>query len=284
MSASAVNESSANWSDLDGAVNARDLGGLPLEDGGTTVAHRLIRSDNLQDLSPADVDLLGNTYGVRSVADLRTEVEIESEGPAPLNSTPGVVVHQLSLFPSAGHNTDVAALDEPDEAEPSSGPTAADPNAPVVLPWQGMEWDRQGAAGVYLSYLEFRADSVIQALRAIAHDDGATIVHCAAGKDRTGVVIALALSEVGVTREAIVADYAASAEHIEAVMARLVASRTYAGDLENLDVDKHRPKAVTMERFLDGMQEFFGGSHEWLTKHGWTDEDAAALRRKLTQP
>ena len=58
----------------------------------------------------------------------------------------------------------------------------------------------------------------------IAHSPGATIVHCAAGKDRTGTVVAIALAEVGVTREAIVADYARSAERIEHIFGRLRSS------------------------------------------------------------
>ena len=43
------------WIELDGAVNVRDLGGLPTAGGGLTVGGRLLRADNLQDLSPADV-------------------------------------------------------------------------------------------------------------------------------------------------------------------------------------------------------------------------------------
>ena len=82
------------------------------------------------------------------------------------------------------------------------------PGTPVLLPWQERdaaaadvddeEERRRGATGVYLRYLNDRSDSIIAALRLIAYTDGATIVHCAAGKDRTGIVVALALREVGV--------------------------------------------------------------------------------------
>jgi protein-tyrosine phosphatase len=121
----------------------------------------------------------------------------------------------------------------------------------------------------------------LAALRLIADTDGATIVHCAAGKDRTGVVTALALAEVGVTREAIVDDYALTAERIDAILARLRASRTYADDLSNQPVDKHRPRAATMQRLLDTLDESYGGAPGWLRAHGWTDDDAAALRKHL---
>jgi protein-tyrosine phosphatase len=52
------------WIELDGLVNMRDLGGLPTRDGGSTTPGRLIRSDNLQDLSEADVSRLVDELGV----------------------------------------------------------------------------------------------------------------------------------------------------------------------------------------------------------------------------
>jgi protein-tyrosine phosphatase len=259
------------WIELSGADNVRDVGGLPTEDGREVRRGRLIRSDSLQDLSAADVRRLVDDFKVRAVADLRTGVEVRGEGPTAMDGEPVVEVRHLSLFP------------EPDEV------AAADTtDGPVVLPWQdrdkGMtdEERRNGVSGIYLRYLDDRADSVLSALRLIAGTDGATIVHCAAGKDRTGVVVAIALAEVGVQRDAIIADYALSAERVEAIVARLVARRTYATDLVGDEpVDKHKPKAVTMERLFDAMDERHGGVPAWLRAHGWTDQDAAALRHKL---
>lgn len=261
--------SDAQWIDLDGAVNVRDLGGLPTADGRSVRAGRLIRSDNLQDLSERDVRLLVDDLGVRSVADLRTGVEVNLEGPGPLTDVDDVEIRHLSLFPESGANTDVAA----------------DRAGPVILPWQNREvstkGDRQGASAVYLSYLDDRADSIVATLRLIAGSPGATIVHCAAGKDRTGTVIAVALAEVGVTRDAIVADYARSSERIEAIFDRLRATRTYAEDLADADADAHAPKPATMERLFDAIDTEYGGFPAWLRAHGWTDDDAAELRHKL---
>jgi protein tyrosine/serine phosphatase len=267
------------WIDVDGAVNMRDLGGLPTEDGGAVRARRLIRSDNLQDLTAGDVHVLLEQHRVRGIADLRTGVEVTAEGPGPLTHEPLVAIGHFSLFPEAGRNTDVAAVDD---------------DAPIVLPWQERRADpeaaeRRGAAGVYLGYLQDRADSVLAALRFIAAggaasaaaEHGAVIVHCAAGKDRTGVVTALALSEVGVQRDAIIADYARSAERIEAIFARLRASRTYADDLAEESIDHHRPRAETMQRFLTGLDDEHGGAAKWLRGNGWTDADAEALRAHL---
>ncbi len=268
--------SAPHWIDLDGAENVRDLAGLPAADGRTVQPRRLIRSDNLQELSQADVRRLVDGLGVRAVVDLRTGVEVAGEGPGPMTREAAVEVRHLSLFPEAGEQTDVAAAED----------------GPVVLPWQnrrppeGVQEDerRQGAAGVYLRYLDDRGDSIVAALRTIAQTPGATIVHCAAGKDRTGVVVAFALAEVGVAREEIVADYARSAERVPAVVRRLASRRIYAGDLDVTQVDRHKPRAVTMERVLDAVDEVHGGVPAWLRANGWTEQDAAALRHHLLDP
>src|SRR5580658_1832243 len=70
------------WIDLEGAVNVRDLGGLPTDDGGETVTGRLLRADNLQDLSPSDVRRLVRDLGLTTVVDLRSSAELAAEGPA----------------------------------------------------------------------------------------------------------------------------------------------------------------------------------------------------------
>jgi protein tyrosine/serine phosphatase len=266
----------ALWIDLDGAANVRDLGDLPTEAGSTVKPGRLIRSDNLQTLSDADVTRLVDEIGVRSVADLRTSIEVNVEGPGPLDERPEVEVVNLSLYP--------------DDAFDNMTP---DENGRYVLPWENDEDvpkpdaatdTRQGVSGHYLNYLNGRADSIIAALRMIANSPGATIVHCAAGKDRTGVVVAIALSEIGVTREAIIADYSRSAERIEAIFARLAVSQTYAGTVGTADsdmMDKHKPRDVTMERLFTAIDGELGGVHAWLRSRGWTDADADALRAKL---
>lgn len=264
------------WIELDGAANVRDLGGLPTEDGARLQPGRLIRSDNLQTLSETDVTRLVDDLGVRAVADLRTSIEVEVEGPGPLEKRPEVEVRNLSLYP--------------DDAFDKMTP---DENGRYVLPWENDEDvpaedaatdTARGVSGHYLNYLNGRADSVIAALRLIAASPGATIVHCAAGKDRTGVVVAIALTEVGITREAIIADYARSAERIQAIFARLATSATYAGTVGAGDtdmIDKHKPRDVIMERLFAAIDGELGGVHAWLRAHGWTEADAAALRAKL---
>ena len=262
------------WIELEGADNVRDVGGLPTVDGRRTRPGRLIRSDNLQLLTDADLRLLVDVVGVRKVADLRSEIEVSSEGPGPMTREPRVQIDHLSLLPEAGHTTDAAAV--------------ADADARVVLPWQNRNESltdderRRGASATYLRYLDDRADSIVAALRLIAHGDGATIVHCAAGKDRTGTVVALALDLVGVERDAIAADYALSAERVPRIFTRLAQRRTYAGDIDpHADLDRHKPKAETITALFDGVDENYGGTAAWLHAQGWTAADTAALRAAL---
>jgi protein tyrosine/serine phosphatase len=249
-----------DWIDLDGTANTRDVGGLPTADGGRTVSRRLLRSDNLQDLSPKDVRRLIDDYGVRTVADLRADIEVRAGGPGPMTREPLVAVEQLSLFPERSRS--------------------ADAEVPDVPPWERRPVTGRGFSGLYLGFLAERADSVLAALRMIAHREGATLVHCTAGKDRTGTVVALALADAGVERSAIVADYAASADHFDELMKRLAVS-TGSRELVLSAAVKHRPKAITMERFLDALSEEAGGVGPWLAAHGWTEDDHAALQHKL---
>ncbi|WP_067472096.1 tyrosine-protein phosphatase [Actinomadura hibisca] len=268
------------WIDLEGAVNVRDLGGLPTTDGGTTRLGRVLRADNLQDLTVTDTRLLLDHYRLKNVIDLRSDPEVHLEGPGPLTRTPSVTVHHLSLFSEGGRHTDVAADTPTDGNAPGTGPVDID----KVLPWQqrrdhGPEQER--STGHYLGYLRDRADSVIAALRVMARTDGAALVHCAAGKDRTGVVCALALTVAGVTRQAVVTDYAQTGERLPQILDRLRASDTYAADLDSRPADSHTPHAAIMDKFLTRLDEEHGGVTAWLTTRGWTDEDTAALRARL---
>ena len=123
-------------------------------------------------------------------------------------------IHQHSLFREWREGV---GEDKPD-VRPEVLPEEA-------LPWVDLEPQVQlddPVASVYFSYLVDRPDSVRGRPAAHRYAPGATLVHCAAGKDRTGTVVALALSVAGVDRDAIVADYAASTERVEAVVARLM--------------------------------------------------------------
>jgi protein-tyrosine phosphatase len=271
-----VMDTETRWVRLEGAVNVRDLGGLPTMDGGLTKPGRALRADNLQGLTPADVHHLVHDLGLRTVVDLRTTVEVEKEGPGPLAREPLVRHRHCSLFPEGGQMTDIDAdALLPWQADDRPVPIAIDPGADPGRIASLL------SLGFYLGYLRDRPDSVVAALRAMAADGGAAVVHCAAGKDRTGVVVALALAAVGVTREAIIADYVATGEVLDLVLDRLRNSPTYAEDLDDRPPDAHRPRPHTLVGFLETLDQRSGGPVGWLTEAGFGADDFDRLRIRL---
>ena len=302
-------ETTDGWIHLDGAVNVRDLGGLPTEEGSRTRSRRLLRADNLQDLSEADVRMLVDDFGVRQVLDLRTDAEIDLEGPGPITREPAVTVRELTLYPEAGKRTDALTEDQP-----GGGPDGASAEVGTVtavsgadpLPWtsgrpepEAIDAQERPAVIHYLGYLRHASDNIVESLRAIGQrSDGATLVHCAAGKDRTGTVVALALLVAGVKREHVVADYARSGEVIDKIMVRLASTKTYAADVSdaegnpvtdlNMDrvtwaaiANRQRPRAETMHRLLEILDERAGGPIQWLTDEGLTADEQQAIRAHL---
>ncbi len=250
---------------FDGLVNARDSGGLTTGDGRKVAPHRLLRSDNLQDLSPDDVRRLVHEIGVTDVLDLRSDFEVDREGPGPLASA-DVTIHHLSLLPEG----------------PPEGSDRR-PSGDELLPWQDgelAEREKTGQHTAYLGYLGDRPDSVLAALAAIGAAEGAVLVHCAAGKDRTGTIVAMALELGGVDRDAVLDDYALTNERIAEIAGRLRSSSTYAASVEGRDLDSMRPRRATMETVLSEL-DADGGVVGWLTAHGWTDADTTAVRAKL---
>lgn len=162
----------------DGAVNLRDLGGLPLEDGGTTASGRVWRSGATEHVTPAGW-ARAVADGLTTVVDLRNPAEIRqarhlAPGPPP-----------------------------PDRLRTRNTPTedTGDPHSLAACgPW--LDHPRS-----YAPTLAMYPHLVGGAFRALADAPGPVLVHCSAGRDRTGMVAAMLLSLTGVEHEAIAADY-----------------------------------------------------------------------------
>ena len=158
----------------DGCVNVRDLGGLPLAGGGETSYRVVVRADALPGLTEAGRRALVD-YGVSLVVDLRPEREHEEDGVNPL---PVPVVRQ-----------------------------GMDPR-PVPAAW---DWPSMREA--YIALADHYRSELAQALTLLGDAEPPAAVHCAGGRDRTGIACGMALWLAGVEPDAIAADHALSDSH-----------------------------------------------------------------------
>ena len=242
------------WLQLEGLDNVRDAGGLPLRDGGRTRFGELLRSASLRYLTDDDVAHLVDVVGLRLVIDLRTAREIDRDGPTAVSAR-GVETVPLSFIPEEGTEL----------------PETGDDTDPLLR--------------AYLGYLVDRTENVVHAVRLLGRSDaGPTLVHCAAGKDRTGVLLALVLDAVGVEREAVIADYALSAQHVEAMFLRWT---TALGREMPADLTPHLPRAEVIAAILSRLDDEHGrdgsdGALGWLRANGLDDASVERLRARLT--
>ena len=239
----------------DGCFNVRDLGGLATASGGRTRHGVVVRADNVRRLSQAGWTAALD-HGVRRLVDLRFENEVPSEAAAP----PAVEVVSVSLLgryePTAERRFENRMRDADDVAE--------------IF-----------AAG-YIRTLERGAPRVAAALSAVAgaDDDHCVVVHCFAGKDRTGIVSAVLLALVGVPDEDVADDYAASGGGMEALWAPWLASSADEAELAlRRRFGLARPE--TMLTVLSWLHER-GGTEAYLLDAGLEADELEALRRRLT--
>jgi protein tyrosine/serine phosphatase len=235
---------------LVGAFNFRDLGGLPTEDGRKTAPGRLFRSDTLQELTADDVAHVRDVLGVRTIVDLRSVVEVAQEGRGALEA-------------EALEYVNVPFLPDAEEKDAVPAPVGADLSA------------------FYLHILEDRGDKVAEALGVLADDDRRPAVfHCAAGKDRTGLLACLTLKIAGVTDDAVVDDYAATSAHMDKVVARF-RRLSYARVVEEEPPEVFMAVGETMRRFLDELDGRHGGARAWARSAGLSDAELDRLASGL---
>lgn len=242
---------------LEGCLNFRQVADLQTRDGRRVRRGVLYRSDTPQFVPEPHAHALVEDLGVRTVLDLRLPYEARVEGRGALASVP----HRYVALPFF---VDGAA--QAGTAVPSMG--AEDP---VVRH--------------YLGYLATSPEAVAGVIRALAEPDGVpALVHCTAGKDRTGVAVAVVLEALGVRREEVVAEYAAGADRMAAVFERLVELPSYGERVLALPAEAKLTEPATMARFLAAVDEQLGGVGSWLAGQGVDDEVLAALRENLTEP
>jgi protein-tyrosine phosphatase len=246
-----VRERALTW---DGCLNVRDLGGHPTQDGGVTRFGAVVRADSVRALSDEGWASLVN-YGIVTIVDLRLHEELEADPPEEL---PVDVVH-VSLFgrpdPSYWRELDALAAAQPD--------------------------DVASTRTVYLRLLEDNRENVAAAITAVARArKGGVLVHCAAGKDRTGLVTALLLSLAGVGHGEIADDYARSGEALAGVLQDWIADADDESERERRQRQGATP-AASMRGVLEELERSYGSVAAFLRAGGTADSELAASRARL---
>jgi protein-tyrosine phosphatase len=238
----------------DACWNVRDLGGLPTADGGLTRQGALVRADRLSRLTGAGVRAVVE-YGVRTVVDLQFPDET-ARAPHPFRDAAQAVrgVRYLNVPINSGRNS------------------ALDPQVFAALA------GAQNRAEGYAVDVDFNSAGFARIARGVAQaPTGGVVLHCQAGRDRTGIAVALLLSLAGVPDEIIAEDYALSApsllehyEHIEDETVR----REVIEDMAGVSPE-------TMLALLAHVRAAHGGTAAYLAAGGATAEELDRLRQRL---
>ncbi|MGE4427795.1 MAG: tyrosine-protein phosphatase [Solirubrobacteraceae bacterium] len=232
--------------DVPGTFNFRDVGGLSTADGPVR-SGTLFRSDGLAALGDEGRAAFA-ALGVRTVVDLRQALEVEQ--------------HPSAL--------------------PEDGPERL--HVPVFTGELGIDMEALTDIGVlYRVLLDRCAEGLTAAVRRLAAPGALpALVHCAAGKDRTGMVIALSLSLAGVSDEQIVEDYSFTATLLTGdVRERLERQAIEAGLATQLLAVAMDAPAPAMAETLVHLREAHGGAEAYLLRGGASEEELDRLRDAL---
>ncbi len=230
-----------------GLLNFRDLGGHRGLWGLTVHFRRLYRSDSLHRLNDADLEWFGR-LGIRSVLDLRRPREVERDGRVP--DLPGLQYHNVH-------------------------PEHREWNADLYDPAAG---SARYLADRYLDMAEEGIEGIGAALRLIADPSQAPMVmHCFAGKDRTGVLSALVLRLLGVSEHDVATDYALSDAAQAPLTARMRLDRP--GHVAPAQFTACPPQAMLL--FLAGLCERYGSVYAYAIEAGVSDRQIDSLRNHL---
>lgn len=245
---------------LDGSANFRDIGGYPTTDGSRVRRGVVFRSGSLDELSADDVPVL-RSLGVGAVADLRREPERAAVTPSWLEAS-RIEVIQLPIGTRVAHLKSIATR---------------------MLAGEITDFSPDDMVDIYSTLLTHYPDEFGAVARLIASSDGATVVHCTAGKDRTGVAVALLLSFLGVDDATVAEDYALSQQHYSMpLLAELeVRFAELAADLDRVRAFFDAQPAVMLGLLAD-LKTRFGGAAAYLAgPAGVSQEDLDRLRERL---
>ena len=243
---------------LDAVHNFRDLGGYVIGDGRTIGWGRLFRADGLYRLTDDDIDVL-DALGIRTVVDLRSGEEFERHGRFPVERFP-VAFHHLPIIDTTWKDADTPDVDDTDEG------------AIEFLTWAYRDMLAQGADRFAHAFQVLSVPGAVPA-----------VFHCAAGKDRTGILAALVLGGLGVDHETIVADYALTQAGMERMRVWVLEHHpelaTQMGETPAFMLAAH-PQA--MRNILAELVDTHGSIRDYLATIGIGDALLAEMADALT--
>jgi len=244
-----INDYSARHHPFEACFNFRDIGGYPTMDGRSVAWGRYFRTGRQDRMTAADLEAL-RAMGIRTQIDLRKPDEVRDQGRGPLSAM-GASYHNIAVIPEGGS----------DELARLVGDT-------------GISGKR------YLGYLEFGPDSWIRLfeLLAAAHNQP-ILLHCTAGKDRTGVSTAFLLSVLGVDRALIEADYLLTNVDLPRQLDFIEREIGFPEGMDRTTMMRVAGVPETaMSDFLDGLDEGWGGPLEYLRSIGISDSTMDEVR------
>jgi protein-tyrosine phosphatase len=239
--------------DVEGCNNFRDLGGYPTRAGRRLRRDTLYRADGLHHLTPRGVATVRDELGIRDVVDLRSSGEISLDGRGALERESGIRFHHLPLFDGE------------------------------ISPEQRRSADDVQLSERYWMMLRFAARPIARVVETLADARGPAVFHCAAGKDRTGVVSAVLLGALDVADEVIVADYAATREGLDAVVERLMQSEGYREMFAALPPDTLHAEPETMMQLLERVRGEHGSIRAYLREAGVAETTLDALAERVLE-
>ncbi|MEU5432668.1 tyrosine-protein phosphatase [Streptomyces sp. NPDC020719] len=253
--------------ELSGVRNFRDVGGLPTVDGRVLRHGRLFRSGHLAHATEQDAAFL-SALGLHTIFDFRNAADQRLEGPDV--DLPGV------------RNVNIPLTDPADGAEFWKMVRDGDINQLRTVLSDGKAADRMAAS--YRTIIRQRTAEHSRVLHALAEDSVPALMHCAAGKDRAGLSIAVSLLAVGVEREAIEADYLKSNDpHRRYKMHRSDNSPNgLSAEVVELLTPLFDARASYLHAAFDTIEETWGTTERYLAEGlGLTPETRERLRDRL---